>query len=345
MVNVNNVVVLNQNSVHEDIQTFLGKMELHSKNTRMNYERSICKFFMYMKNKSIEQLTIEDLKFRNNDMVKYQLFLKEQYANITVNSYMSAIVSLYDYFEKNDYPVKSKTMKVDPLSDDGETYGKMTVQEAETFATLAKDQVKGQEKSSLIRLAYTTSFRKQELLNLEWSDIVYNGSQNVYLVHVIGKGGKKHTQPISHDMFSELLKIKEQKYYQRYNDNKIFHLSNQAIQDMMDRIKEEMGIEEERNIVFHSLRNVAPSFIMETTGNIMEAKRQLNHSNVNTTVKNYLEQKQDYLQMASIQIEDKIDSCIFDELTHEELLNMVKGFGNGIGFQLRLAAKKIVEER
>jgi hypothetical protein len=41
----------------------------------------------------------------------------------------------------------------------------------------------------------------------------------------------------------------------------------------------------------------------------------------------------------------KIDEKIFDELTHEELLKLIKSQTNGIGHRLRVVAKKIIDCR
>ncbi|WP_375518336.1 tyrosine-type recombinase/integrase [Paenibacillus medicaginis] len=345
---MNNVVAINQNgaNVYEDIMTFLAQHRMASVNTNLKYERNIRDFFMYIRNKEIENLSDEDLNIRNADVVKYQAYLQQiGLSNNTINSYLAAISSLYDFLEVNEYPLKAKTVKVKQLPDDSKSYGKLSMHEAETMAQLAKEQVKGQEKSALIRLAYTTSFRKSELLSLEWDDIVYNAEQNVYIVTVIGKGQKKHSKPISVDMHNELLKIKEQAYYTRYNDNKIFHLSKTTVQDMIEALKQQLNISEQRNVAFHSLRNVLANYIKETEGDIFKIKQQLGHSVLNTSMKYIDENNDNYAEYAGIQIENKIDDSIFDELSHEELLGLVKGMGNGVGLQLKVAAKKIVEGR
>ncbi|WP_167686384.1 tyrosine-type recombinase/integrase, partial [Paenibacillus polymyxa] len=177
------------------------------------------------------------------------------------------------------------------------------------MAKLVVKQKKGQEKSAIIRLAYTTSFRKSSLLHIKWSDITKDRSGTIYLVKAVGKGGKAHTRPISEDLYHELLKIKTQPYYQRYNDDYIFHLSKDTIRNMMNTLKEEMHIRAQykpNSLVFHSLRNVAAGYIKETGGDIEEIRDQLNHSDYNS-LKHYMHKDTDYLNMAGIRMNEEIE--------------------------------------
>lgn len=336
----NNVLGLHTGTVYEDIRTFISKFE--SKNTQINYERNIRSFFMWIAQKPIEILKKEDLHVRNADIVKYQVYLRNHetdYTNTTINNMMAAIQSLYEFLEINEYEVNSKHVKVDVLPDDSESAGSLFFNEAEYMAKLVKKQTKGQEKSGLIRLAYTTSFRKSSLLNLEWTDIKENPEADHYLVTSVGKGGKKHTVPISSELYSELQLIKEQKYYEKYNDNKIFHLSKTTIQNMMDSLKKEMGISEERNIVFHSFRNVAASY-----GSLEEVKEHLNHSDINTTNKYYRHKMKDYSQSISLRMDDKFDDDVFNSLSKEELIQLIKQQCVGVVIQMKKEAAEMLEK-
>lgn len=338
----NNVVGLHQNNVNGDIKVFIGKFQ--SKYTQRNYERSIRSFFMWFKNKEIEELTEEDVLVKNKDIVGFQTYLRNHeadYSNIYINNIIAAIQSLYSFFEINEYPVNSKYTKVDVLSDDSERCGALYLDEAETMAQLVyEDRKQSQEKSALIRLAYTTSFRKSSLLNIKWSDIRKNPIANHYLVTTIGKGGKKHEVPISCELYNELIKIKEQPYYSRYNDNKIFHLSNNTIQCMMNNLKEKMNIPPTRNIVFHSFRNVAAGF-----GTLEEAKKHLNHSNIGTTENYYRHTMTDYSNSISLRMEDRIDDSVFDGLSKEQLIQIILNQGQGNVFQMKKEAREITNSK
>lgn len=340
-----NIVALNQGTVYEDIMIFLKGKGIKSTGTSETYESAIRYFYKYMKNKDIENLTVDDLQFKNRDMVRYQTDLNEQYANSTVNKMVSAVVSLYEFLEKNEYPVKVQKMRVDFLPDTSEQYGELTVDEAVKMSELVLNQYKGEEKSELIKMAFRTSFRKGALLSLTWDDIKWDEQQGLYLVHVIDKRQKKCVQPLRKDQYEELLKIKECKYYQKYNDNLVFHITEKTISEMMQKLVEEMSIPESRKIVFHSLRKCAPNWLVDTQDSVIAAQQQLNHSNMNTTYKNYISKKKDYHNAASVTMEEQIDDTICDDMTREELLELVKMQKNGTWMQLKRDAKQIVDAR
>ncbi|PZT57481.1 tyrosine-type recombinase/integrase [Paenibacillus silvae] len=338
------VVELHSRKVFEDIMTFIGKFE--SKHTQRNYERSIRNFYLWLDpvHKDIEYLNEDDLKVRNADILRYQKYLKDHeadYTNITINSHIAPIQSLYEYLEINEYPINSKIVKISMLSDDSEITGPLYLDEAEEMAKLSlQDRKLGQEKYCLIRSAYTTSFRKSSLLSLEWTDIKKNPLADNYLVTTIGKGNKRHTVPISTDLYSELLKIKEQPYYRKFNDNKIFHLSPNTIQILMNNLKKKMGILPERNVKFHSLRNVAASF-----GTIEEAKKHLNHSNISTTERYRKHTAEDYSNSISLRIEDKIDDSILEHLSKEELVQIIIQQNHGVLSQIKRDAQDMLNNK
>jgi site-specific recombinase XerC len=160
----------------------------------------------------------------------------------------------------------------------------------------------------------------------------------------MGKGNKRHIRGISGKMYLELLKIRELDYYKRYNNDLIFHLSSTTIQSMMEALRVEMGFSEDRWITFHSTRNTMPNHILESSEDLISAQEQLGHSSMDTTYKKYISKKRNYGSMASVRIDEEIDNSIFDELTHEQLLEMVKGMKNGIGYALREEASKILNK-
>lgn len=339
----NNLVGLHTKSVNEDIETHLNSFE--SRFTSNTYRNRLVKFFMWYRGKNLASLKEDDLQIRNADILRYRNFLKELkdedekrfYTNTTINNFIAAIQSLYTFLEKNDYNVKAIVTQIKPLSDDSEQCGRLYTHEAEQMAVIAEGTVKGIEKSALIRMAYTTSFRKGSLLNLQWTDIIKTESHDYYEVNIIGKGGKKHVMPISPDLYDYLLKIKEQPYYKRYNDNKIFHLGTKTIQNMMDYLKSELKIPKERNVVFHSFRNVASMY-----GTLEEAKEHYNHSSYNVTER-YRHNDNDLSNSLSLRIGNQIEDSIFDELTKEELVEIILNQHEGAVFQMKREAKKIKE--
>jgi|GEM_PF-2327089 len=319
----NNLVGLQVGSVWEDIQTFLGNHSVKSKYTYDNYLSSLRRFFMWYKGKELNTLTLSDLEIRNADVVRYRNHLINDYdlENSTINNKIAAISSLYNFLEINDYNVNSKVVTLENLVENENTAGKLYFQEAELMSELVLTQKKGIEKSALIEMAYTTSLRKGTLLDLTWDDIKKNPTLDYYEVSVIGKGNKRHEISIKVELFNKLCQIKKQPYYKRFDQdkqNKIFNLSTRTIQDMMNGLREEMGIDPDRNVVFHSFRNVASYF-----GTLEELQQQLGHSDINTTNKHYRHANKDLSNMISMRIGNKIDCGVFDTLTKEQLVQLI----------------------
>jgi integrase len=336
------VIELYNRRVYQDIMTFIGKFE--SQHTQKNYERSVRRFFLCLApvKKDIEHLTVDDLKVRNADIVRYQKYLKDHeadYTNVTINNYIAPIQSLYEFLEINEYPVNSKHVKVDSLSNDSEHAGALYLHEAEQMAELVLKERLGQEKSAFLRMAYTTSFRKSTLQYLKWTDIKLNEGGSYYEVSVVGKRGKRHVVPISIDLYNELIKIKEFSYYKKYNDGRIFHLANKTIRLMLESLKEKLGILPERNVVFHSFRNVAAGF-----GTLEEAKKHLNHSNISTTETYYRHVNEDLSDSISLRMEDKFDDSILEQLSQAELIEIIKNQNYGVVTQIKREAQDILNK-
>ncbi|WP_339198496.1 tyrosine-type recombinase/integrase [Paenibacillus sp. FSL P4-0176] len=327
-----NVTGLHTQSVYADIRSFIDSFT--SKHTQQTYERSIRIFFMWYTGKTLEELTPDDLAIKNAKFTNYQSYLRNHdvnYSNTTINNMTAAIQSLYTFLEINEYNVKSLNLKLKSLKENPEHAGSLRADEAEQMAQLVLKQRKGQEKSALIRLAYTTSFRKSSLLSLKWDDFSFKG--NYYEVKVIVKGGDVHENSIPVELYKELLKIKEQPYYQQYTDNRLFHLGNKAIQAMMDTLRAELNISETRNIVFHSFRNVAVKF-----GTLEEAQEQLGHSNIHTTKVSYDNETKDLSNRPSMRMHNKISDDVFKSLSKEELISLILNEDSGVLMRLKMRA-------
>jgi len=292
------------------------------------------------------ELTEADLDITNDKMIRYQNHLSEDldYSNAYVNTMIAAVVSLYEHLQRNRFNVDANDVRVDRLHDDSERHGELQPNEAVEMGERALKQVKGQEKHCLIRMAYVTSFRIGSLLALEWTDIKYSEKDNCYLVTVLGKGKKRHTRPISKSLYEELLKIKEQDYYQRYDDNKIFHLTEKTARTMIHNLCEEIGIPDERNIVFHSLRNAAAQYIRDIGGDIEDIRLQLNHAGYGA-LKHYIHDNKDYANMPGLKMEQQINKEVFQELSKEQLIELILKQSEGSIYMMQKEAETMLTKQ
>lgn len=345
-----NVIGLPLDSVYSDIQTFLND-ERFSDGTRIGYEHDIQLFFAY-NNKQLNQLISSDLHYENKDIIKFRNFLinDKKYSNATTNRKLSSLQSLYTFFKRNKYDSKygidTEVFQIDKLKNKSKSYGYISPEELQGMLQLVINQVKGYEKYCLIRLATTTSLREDTLLNLTWDNFEFNEQKNCYFVNTVEeKTEKEMSQPISVNLYNELINIKSLVYYQKYNDNKLFHITKKTVWEMMNTLREQLNISDKRNIVFHSLRSYAANFILETSGDIVAASTQLGHSNIQTTFSHYINKQRDVSQMAGIMLDEQIDQSAFDKLTFEEMKQLLNDTKNGLRSQLLREATRIIKIR
>lgn len=322
---------LNNSQLIEDVLAFFEEHDMFSKHTAKSYNTHIKQFFEWKSNGSItdyRQLTERHLIVERRDVVKYRKELVDsgKYINRTINQKLDALKSFYKYLFSNDYDVNPNVFDLKALKEheESKSYGSLTIEEVDLFANTAYEIEKelSNEKRILILLASRTSLRKSELLNLEWDMITEE--DGVYVIRTIGKGKKPLVSAISKKMYDELLQLKLE------GRDKIFEISNSSIQRMMDRIKNKLKIPKERNITFHSFRNVAPNWGIDNGDSLHQVAEQTNHSNINTLNEYYVAKNKDLSQRAGVRMDEELNLEFLNEMSREDLIDFVKSGGNSL---------------
>lgn len=316
----NNVIQLNvkdDKNVWNCIKTFLDRAEQNSKNTRITYEHAIRDFFRTMKNKELEYLVEDDLIFTKPQIETYQVNLRKKFKSTTVNNRISALKKCYKKLEDYGFGVEASWFELDRYKEfDKEKYDAMAHHEVIQTINLVSKTREGNQKSLLIRLAYSTAFRRESLLNLKWTDI--SNRDGFWMVKTLGKGNKWDYKKISNDLYEELMKRKE-----KVGGEKIFTLTKKTINKMMDYIRSEINFGS-RNIAFHSYRKSSIEEVaLLTNYDIKAMQRQGNHSSANITLDTYMSDKSfDDLVIVDINYHVPVEK--FDEMSKEELVNLIK---------------------
>ena len=316
----NNVIQFNSKNdknVWNCINTFLKRVEQESKNTRDTYERAIREFFRVMRNKELEDLVESDLIFTKPQIETYQVNLRTKFKSTTVNNKISALKRCYTKLKDYGFAVDDNWFKLDRYKEyDKQRYDTLSHEEVCAIIDLVSKTRKGFEKALLVRLAYATAFRKQSLLNLKWTDIIKRDDQ--WFIRTLGKGNKWDYKKISNDLYNELMKQKE-----LVGGEKIFRLTDKTVKKMMDYIRENMDFGD-RAIVFHSFKKASINEVnIITGGDIKAMQRQGNHSSAKTMLDEYLANK-DLDDLVIVDTNYRVPVEKFDELSHEELLQLVK---------------------
>lgn len=344
-----NIATFNPNTVYSDITTFLND-ESFSPRTKTEYLHDIKLFFSFMSKPDLPYLTHDHLHIENSDVLRFRNFLikDKKMKPTTVNRKIASLQSLYAYFRANKYETKynidTNVFKVKRLKGKSNSYGTISPEELNAMLHHVTKQVKGCEKKMFLLMASRTSIREAALLALTWDDITYNQDHDCYIVRAIDKGEKERNQPISKQLYNDLIKLKELEYYKKNEYKTIFSLSTNTLCAMMKTLCEEIGIFESRHVTVHSLRNYAANFIIESGGSLIDAQSQLGHSNIQTTYNHYIEKKRNYSQSAGIILDQNIPDDILDNLTQEELLKLIKNKSD-IFNRLKQEAFKLQNQR
>jgi len=325
---INNVTGLNIKSVHSTIQTFLEYKGDRSKNTKISYEKDIKLFYMYAKNKNLNELEAIDLEFTIDDVLKYRNYLRglrknsdgeRKYANKSINRMIDSLRSLYSYLERAKYNVDKMAFALDDLPEnDSEEIGYLTLMELEQMVELAKTLPNGLQKSLLIELGWKTSIRMDALLSITWKDFK-KVKDGVWVVRAIDKGNEEREMPITDQFYQRIYAMKGESK----STDRVFQMGSTTVFNTVETLKRIIGIAEDRRVSFHSIRKFLIDLMVEH-GDLKAAMAQSGHKSIETLWKHYANKQKDYESMAGILIERSFNESTLDDLSKDELLAIIK---------------------
>lgn len=335
------VIPISDSSIYEYLQTFINKHKVASEHTAKTYEISIKQFFKYF-NRDIRFLTLSDLQFTKKQIIDYQTeYLHKQlnYSYGTIKIKMTPLRSFYNYLKSDNIDVNPDIFEVIKLPKIKKPFGFISFDEALLLAELAltTEREMRYEKHTLLLLALYTSFRKSALLSITPNDIrpsEYNNGR--YIISVLDKG-KLVEKEINQELYDKLMYIKNKE------DEPIFNMSERTIDNTIKRLTKEAGFDYRRNISLHSFKKAGVDETYDATNDIHAAQRQGNHENVQTTL-NYISSRPSSTLLDIIE-DRNIPEDIFNQLTREELIRLIKETTNGTKITLKRKAKEIIRQR
>lgn len=336
-----NVIKLNTTEIYDQIQKYLNSHGYNSDKTKLAYKQDIRQFFNIVKQKEIQYLSNEDIQLTLDDFEDFIEVLhkkvntkeERQYSNATINRKVKAVRGLIKYLAGKKLVKDAAFLSlIKNLPEVKNSHGILEFNEVLDMAELAlKEKRKGENKRLAILFSFDTCARISEVVGLKWSNFV--AKEDVVLVKGIGKGNKEFRQTISNDFYNELLKIKTP------GEELVFQISTKRLTDTIGRLREELKIPKERNIVFHSIRKAGANWRFRVTNDILEAKRSLNHSSL-TTTQVYLD-NQDYGILGAVSTSGKLDMDLFKKV---DLETLIKALENSTKNTQMLVNLKVKEE-
>ncbi|MDX2242447.1 MAG: tyrosine-type recombinase/integrase [Leptolyngbyaceae cyanobacterium bins.302] len=190
------------NSPIADISTIGQLIDLwlkgKSKNSQRAYRQDIQYFLSFMGEKSIEQLTL-------NDIYAYLDAMEQQgWAESTINRRLATVKSLLTFGNSTGI-LRVNVAKAVKLKELPKKFSQRTLTESQTLMMIAtttnlRDRV-------LLRFMYAVGCRVSELCALKWQDITEN-PDGTGTVHIFGKGRKNRWVKFSVDTYKELQNLR-----------------------------------------------------------------------------------------------------------------------------------------
>lgn len=327
------VVKLNENSVYDEFKHFIN-LAHHSENTKLAYEKGIRDFFQFHLGKDLEFLTWEDVKIKKRDVEKFRTELKSQgLTNTTINNKIAGLRKFYIELSANDYDVKADFFRaIKALGNDTKSYGFFTIEEALSLASWAEQEKhNGKVKSLFLLFCLDTCIRKDAALNLKWNDFQVINETEVQ-INAIDKGNKDFRAKIHRAFYDQLLTIKT-------DSERVFNVTKSSIDAMMPRLIKKLNTNPQRNLTFHSLRKTGVEFKYRYTGDIKVAQKAANHEDSSLTFNTYID-TEDYGVLGAISLNYNQDKNILDELSNEQLRELLDGLDNDLLLRLNKIAKE-----
>lgn len=186
----------------EAFLNYLKFEKRYSSKTVESYKTDILQFFHFIK----LEFELEDaLQVKNNQVRAFVVQLvNDKRKPTSIKRKISALKSFYKYHQKIG---KLKTNPADKINSPKipERLPKFVEQQKinklfEEPEKYFKNTFEGMQEKLLIDVLYSTGMRRQELINLKWSDINFSSNQ----VKVTGKGNKQRLIPIGNELVNSL---------------------------------------------------------------------------------------------------------------------------------------------
>lgn len=337
-----NTVSLFDTEVYDQIMRFITNRKRRSKNTAINYETDIRRFFKITRGKNIEHLNKEDLIHTMEEVEDYYSYLidVQKVGFNTANRYLTSVKGCFEYLQKKGMVNDIDFLDIETVNDNVNHYGILTPDEIELALQLVLRQGKketGLIKHLLIKFAADTSARLNECLNLKWSNFTLRETD--VQINTIGKGNKEFKPKISKELYNEILKLKG------ISDSEfVFDIHRNTVQRMMNKLRKDMNIPKERNITFHSFKKFGVSHMYKTTRDLNQARKAANHSSTKTT-ELYIDTEEDYGVMGYFSSAYGVDENLYNKVDLKTLQTAISQLDKGQQMYINMKLDELANKK
>lgn len=309
---------------------------------RSNYSSNIKEFFQLMYNKSVDEVTEEDLASirPHNVQTNYINELMKNCKNSTIKykvkniqQFMSKLNINRVYKDVNYAFINDVALSTTNLRDDSSRTRKMTKEDLEALKEWfvndryaeGRYSYKGKIYATLVDFMYVTGSRISASFKVKWTDIKQRKDdygQLAYVIYIRDKGNKLEMFPITDEFHTQLKEV----LYDGNDEVTIFNkISQRGFTNDIKQFAQELDLHEEDIFTPHSIRSLAITTYYGMNKDIVATKNFANHESIETTV-GYIQDDNNFMTSGSYMLsspEVTIDDI--SDLSKEELLSIIKG--------------------
>ena len=322
-------------------ELFTGWVDSLGESAQSNYSNNIKEFFQMMYNKSVDEVTEDDLaSIRPHDVQKnYINELMKSCKNSTIKykvkniqQFMSKLNINRVYKNVNYAFINDVALSTKHLRDDSSRTRKMTKEDFEALKEWfvndryaeGRYSYKGKIYATLVDFMYVTGSRISASFKVKWTDIKQRKDdygQLAYVIYIRDKGNKLEMFPITDEFHTQL----KENLYDGNDDVTIFNkISQRGFTNDIKKFAQELDLHEEDIFTPHSIRSLAITTYYSMNKDIVATKNFANHESIETTV-GYIQDDNNFMMSGSYMLsspEVTIDDI--SDLSKEELLNIIK---------------------
>jgi len=336
--------------VKKPIDYINAYLNQYSDKTRKEYMRDVKQFYQYMQDKDVLQLSNHEMycdsngeHFTKSDIISYRTYLiskakEEKRKNYegTVKRKIYTLRGFFKFLQGENFSTNYMIFDTKGITYTPKSYDVLEKEQALILAEYIKDKHRfGQELFSFIIISAVTSVRVNALCNITFDNVRYH-DERFYTINtgdVREKGSKVVSMPIEHWMYEMLL---ENNSASLVESNRVFpNLTPDIIHDAITTSAKELGFK--GRITTHSLRKMAASYEMKTRGNLKLGMMQTNHSSAEVFMNSYVDKTAHFSELSGIRMFYNIDDSIFDKVSKEQLLELLKELNSSAYEQLAFA--------
>lgn len=282
--------------------------------TKKTYIYCLNKFINWVINNQISVVTSDTIiEFKH--YLKYELKQK----NASINKYLTAIKSLYNWLEDKGYKNITRNIKKERV-DKGFSKDSMSLDQVKRILNnINLNNYEGIRANALFRLLIGTGLRECEVVRADVKDLSTKGNVNVLFIQGKGRSDKKDFVIIKDsvmDAIQTYLRVRGAKpneplFVSTSNNSKGKRLTTRTIQRIIKKLYEDNGIISER-ITTHCTRHTAITIGVYSGGRLEKAQEMARHKNLDTTLIYYHD---------LTRLEDNLETYIDNAINGSEVLS------------------------